>query len=253
MVARPVTQSQFRKWTLSAHVYACRCDDQVVLLDLMRDKYLAVGAAQSNSLKRVVENWPGPDTGTDDSRVQHATLPDPDPIASRLVQRGLLTDPASPHGRLPMVTLPEATATLGEVEATEADRITSRCLFQFLRSASSAAFSLRARPLLTVVRAVIARRAAFARHAEQLLPMDRVRRTVAVYERLRPLLFTSNDKCLFDSLALVNFLAYQRIFPRWVIGVTTGPFGAHSWVQSDQIVLNDLHEHVRRFTPILVV
>jgi hypothetical protein len=35
--------------------------------------------------------------------------------------------------------------------------------------------------------------------------------------------------------------------------VTTRPFGAHSWVQDGTMVLNDQHEHVRGFRPILVV
>lgn len=38
-----------------------------------------------------------------------------------------------------------------------------------------------------------------------------------------------------------------------VIGVRAEPFAAHSWVQVDQVVLNDTAEEVRRFTPILAL
>ena len=76
---------------------------------------------------------------------------------------------------------------------------------------------------------------------------------VAAYEAMRPLLFTARKECLLDSLALMAFLATEDVFPRWVLGVKTGPFGAHSWVQSGSTVLNDQHEHVRQFVPILVV
>jgi hypothetical protein len=67
------------------------------------------------------------------------------------------------------------------------------------------------------------------------------------------LLFTAHDRCLHDSLTLVRFLATKRLFPRWVIGVRTRPFAAHSWVQSGPTVLNDVHEHARDYRPILVV
>jgi len=75
----------------------------------------------------------------------------------------------------------------------------------------------------------------------------------AAYERLRPFVFTARDRCLYDSLALLGFLAKERHFPRWVVGVKTSPFGAHSWLQSGGTVVNDHHEYVRRFRPILVV
>lgn len=70
---------------------------------------------------------------------------------------------------------------------------------------------------------------------------------------MRPLVITSHDKCLHDSLTLVHFLASEHFYPQWVIGVRTRPFAAHSWVQAGPLVLNDVHEYVRGFTPILVV
>jgi hypothetical protein len=70
---------------------------------------------------------------------------------------------------------------------------------------------------------------------------------------MRPLVITSHDKCLHDSLTLLRFLAAEKLYPSWVVGVRTRPFAAHSWVQSGDLVLNDTHEYVRGFTPILVV
>ncbi|MCU7375150.1 lasso peptide biosynthesis B2 protein [Paucibacter sp. O1-1] len=76
---------------------------------------------------------------------------------------------------------------------------------------------------------------------------------VAAYERLRPLLFTARAQCLLDSLALIGFLARSGFAAHWVVGVRTGPFAAHSWVQNGNTVLNDQHEYVRQFRPIHVV
>ena len=90
---------------------------------------------------------------------------------------------------------------------------------------------------------------AVAEHAHQ----DRLQSAVAWYLRTRPLLSTAHEQCLKDSLTLIRFLASERLYPQWVIGVRTRPFAAHSWVQEGSLVLNDVHETVRRYTPILVV
>ena len=59
--------------------------------------------------------------------------------------------------------------------------------------------------------------------------------------------------CLFDSLALIHFLARFRVFPDWVFGVTADPFEAHCWVQTGGVVLNDTVERVSAFTPIMSI
>ncbi|WP_431257592.1 lasso peptide biosynthesis B2 protein [Roseateles chitinivorans] len=82
---------------------------------------------------------------------------------------------------------------------------------------------------------------------------ESIRLAALTFERLRPLAFSARDRCLHDSLSLVFFLFAEGLSARWVIGVKTNPFGAHSWVQSGRIVLNDQHEYVRAFRPILVV
>ncbi|RZI56887.1 MAG: lasso peptide biosynthesis B2 protein [Rubrivivax sp.] len=85
-------------------------------------------------------------------------------------------------------------------------------------------------------------------------PMSEAMRSALVaFDRLRPLAFTARDRCLHDSLALTMFLASEGHRARWVIGVKLSPFGAHSWVQYGRTVLNDQHDYVRAFRPILVV
>jgi hypothetical protein len=59
--------------------------------------------------------------------------------------------------------------------------------------------------------------------------------------------------CLFDSLALIHFLAQYGLYPDWVFGVSADPFEAHCWVQAGQVVLNDTVERVSAFTPILTI
>src|SRR5262249_46319108 len=89
--------------------------------------------------------------------------------------------------------------------------------------------------------------------AASAMDLETARRAVGAFIRLRPLLFGAQDACLFDSLALVRYLSYYRIFPNCVIGVQTGPFAAHCWVQEGAVVSNDAPECARRYTPILAV
>ena len=59
--------------------------------------------------------------------------------------------------------------------------------------------------------------------------------------------------CLFDSLALINFLSHYRLRARLVFGVHLAPFDAHCWVQVEDIVLDDALDNVRDYnTPIMV-
>ena len=85
------------------------------------------------------------------------------------------------------------------------------------------------------------------------LDVDRARRLVEAFARYRVFLFSSRNECLFDSLALIEFLARYDIYPDWVFGVQTRPFAAHCWVQHGDIVFNDTVEYVGGFTPIMVV
>lgn len=58
-------------------------------------------------------------------------------------------------------------------------------------------------------------------------------------------------KCLFDSLALLDFLHGQNAAATIVFGVKARPFTAHCWVEHAGAVLNDTVDHVGTFTPIL--
>ncbi|MES2956714.1 MAG: lasso peptide biosynthesis B2 protein [Pseudomonadota bacterium] len=243
-----VTQGQVQKLWLAPHVYACRSEDQVILLDLRRDKYLGVGGVHMPALSDAVEGWP-PDPVVNDVPVSSADL---SAVTKRLMLQGLLTDRPPGKEWRSSATVPEAISSLVDEDSAHRVRIGLRRMFWFLQSVAAAALSLRCRSLLAVVGAVATRRERLTVGAEPF-SLAAARDAVAAFDRLRPLVFTSRDKCLFDSLALVNFLAHEGIFPRWVVGVHTGPFGAHSWVQSGGLVLNDLHQRVRRFRPILVV
>lgn len=232
---------------LAPHVRACLDGEQVILLDLRCNKYLGIGGPQSGALVDQVEGWPS----NPDCTADHPTPAAIGLLTQRLASQGLLTDTSSPHP--PNATVEEATSSFDLETSLEGSSIGARRLGRFLQSAATAALWMRFRSLQSIATAVSTRRHRLQGAASDKDVSDAMWSGTAAYEKLRPLFLTAQDKCLHDSLALVGFLAWEGAFPRWVIGVKTRPFGAHSWVQIGATVLNDQHENVRRFRPILVV
>jgi len=237
-----------RRLRFASHVRACRIEDQIILLDLRHNRYLGIGGPQSNALAGHVEGWP---RSSEQAQACATTAAGLGALTRRLASQGLLTD--MPPERLPDATVAEATSSLDFESVAIDSRIGTRRLGRFLQSAAVAALWMRCRSLQSIATAVAARRERLQAMSLNRDSLDAMTSGTAAYDRLRPFVFTARDKCLHDSLALIGFLASEGAFPRWVIGVKTRPFGAHSWVQSGGTVLNDQHENVRRFRPILVV
>ena len=234
---------------LASHVRACESDGQVILLDLKHNRYLGVGGSTAKALAERVAGWPAFSDRTDSYPAREAV----ESMTQRLLTQGLLTDTASCTrlDRLPDATVDEATASLDFEDASTDRTIGARQFAHFLKSAAVAAWWMRCLSLQSIAMAVATRRERLKGPNSDSL--EAMRKGTADYEKLRPFVFTAQERCLHDSLALVGYLAAQGALPRWVIGVKTCPFGAHSWVQSGHTVLNDQHEYVRRFRPILVV
>ena len=234
---------------LAPHVRACHADGQIILLDLQRSRYVAVSAQPA--LGSTIAGWPAatlPDTSTattslTPSQIHRLTAP--------LLVQGLLTE--QPGDALaPLPRLPTPGRSLSADGAASTRPVDWRRACRFYRSASAAALRLRCQSLAGVAEAV-ARHRAGPPGTGDAFTLDAAQAAVAAYQRLRLFAFTAHDRCLHDALTLVGFLADEGIAAHWVIGVRTRPFGAHAWVQIGDVVLNDQHEQVRRYTPILVV
>jgi hypothetical protein len=242
-----------QKFLLAPHVYPCVTDDHVVLLDLARDKYIGVGREQMGALAEHVEGWPriggspavpGPDARSPNTRA--------DAVVNKMLAAGMLTrDPAVGKEAQPL-RMPPANAALVEPDLDWRPAVAFSDVVRFLMASLITAVAMRLLPIRSVVMGTARRKAAAASSAKPF-DVDVARRATEVFLYLRPLLFSAQDACLFDSLALTRFLSYYRQFPSCVIGVQTGPFGAHCWVQEGDVVFNDAPEYVRRFTPILAV
>lgn len=238
---KPTGHPQLR---LADHVRATCVDGQVILLDLRRGRY--IGAAACPELADAIEGWPVPPdaSGRPAHPLQLSRWTAP------LQAQGLVTDRPS-VAIAPMKSLQAPARSLNADETVPHGAVGWRQWTRFHRSAASAALRLQCQSLATIAAAVIAQRPIHA-DADMAKTLVATQAAVTAYQRLRLFVFTAHNRCLHDALTLVTFLAAEGIAAHWVIGVRTRPFGAHAWAQIGDIVLNDQHEQVRRYAPILV-
>lgn len=243
-------------YLLAPHVYPCVVGQHVVLMDLERDKYVAVVPA--HRLAPWVRGWPvaaQQPSGTPDNQDG-----EPDALVSQMLAHGMLvTDPHVGKPAVP-VTTARPQRTLVEFDLDLRPRVSAAQLLRFGRSCLQAQLSLKLRPIQSIVESVRERKARLAaRGARGSDPAGGrewardVRPLVTAFTRLRPLFYTLRAACLLDSLTLLHFLSADGICPDWVFGVKTEPFDAHCWVQQGEILLNDVPDRVRQYSPILVV
>jgi hypothetical protein len=237
------------RYGLAEHVFVCGDEEYVIVLDLKQDRYFTLDATRTAVLAPLLPGWPAP-------RVSGKSSEGPglgaDEAAAPLLRQGWLLElPAASKEATP-VRLPSPETELPGSTAVQGARIGVGAVLTFVFASIFSKLALRIWRFERVIRRVAARKAARA-SASGPLDITRARQLVDIFGRLRVFLFSHRDKCLHDSLALLEFLARYDIFPNWVFGVRARPFVAHCWVQYEDIVFNDTVEHVIGYTPIMLV
>ena len=237
-------------YLLAPHVFPCVSGQHVVLMDLERDKYVAV--APAHRLADWVRGWPvGPPVDAAQASGIHNRGGDSDDLVPQLLAHGMLvTDPRLGKPAVP-VAIPRPERTLVEFDFDIRPRASAAHLWRFARSCLRAQLALKLSPMQSIVQAVRERKARLERAARR--PPPDIGAIVTAFTRLRPLFYTPRAACLLDSLTLLHFLSADGIAPQWVFGVKTDPFDAHCWVQQGQVLFNDVPDRVRQYSPILVV
>ncbi len=234
------------RYGLAKHVFVCRDEEYIVVLDLKQDRYFALEAAKTAALSTELPGWPA---AAPEETVPNSTI---EQVAAPLLRQGWLVQlPAESKDATPIrVPTPELDLLVDTAHVSA--ELTVRTVFAFVAASIFAKFALRFWALERVIRHVAERK---ARHGNPSTPLDleRARRLMNAFRRLRVFLFSSREECLHDSLAVLEFLARHGLFPTWVFGVRARPFAAHCWVQHADIVFNDTVEHVGAYTPIMAV
>ena len=230
------------------HIYLCQTREGVLFLNLRNEKYVGVSGAELQCLRALVPGWPIGTSGRDGPELPERALQ----AARKLHDAGLLTTDARCGKAAHAPQVEDGASSLLQQIPDSPSKGTLTRLVRLIYAAITVAGALKFRSLECVVRRVRRRKMGRA----QMTPAVEASGIATLSQeffRLRPLVYSSRDKCLYDCLVLLEFLASFSLFPTLVIGVTTFPFRAHCWLQYGPLVLTDYVEHIRTYTPILVV
>ena len=237
----------FSAYYLQKDAYFCLSGRHCVILDAKTDRYLGVDRREFELLSLQFEHEAeaaSPPISSPGFRPPTCTLVD------ELVAAGILTMDRKNSKQilptsfvLPVTNLLDADyrpPTLAELWA----------LPPFIAGCMQSQHWLN-RQIFHATLTTVQSRAARGRH-KQRLSAERLHALVSTFRSLR-MYFPHKYLCFFDSLALLNFLAFYGSYPTWVFGVQAEPFCAHCWVQQDNVLLNDTVERVSMYTPIMTV
>ena len=236
-------------YELPAHVRACARREGTVLLDLRKNRYFAVGSAESALLSTVVANWPRASTSSCAANTP-TVVETADRYASALIRAELLSMSASlPSLGTLEVAVPQA--AIGE-EIIQRSAVSICDVTRFFRARRWARRSVRSCSFEAIAQAVDALRKGKETCAVTVVNSEVVR-LVCVFRTLRPATLKARGQCLVHSLALLRFLVDYGVIATWVVGVRLRPWGAHSWLQIGEYVLDATPDDVSGFDPILAV
>ena len=233
---------------LADHAYCCEFEDGAIILELRTGTYMGVHARYLPVIKSRVRNWP--DSLHTGDRATSSADTDSDAVFAGLLKRGILSKSPAP-ARNAVAPPPHASLTIPAVMCV--DRFAPLPFIgQFLHAFFKTILWHGDRRMISLLDWIQRKQHSINRKGLAPDP-HRLLLTVMYFCRLRLWFYTSDQHCLFDSLALAVYLTRQAIACTFLIGVSTKPFTAHAWVQVGDLVLNDTAEHVQTFTPILVV
>lgn len=228
------------KLYLPHHVHFCQRGEVYVFLDLQKDDYVLVNGTAAGCLRGIL-------SGTD------TTCSRPDSINSplgELLNIGLLTRDPCDGRTLQTTRINVAMEGLLDLDDVRNAHISSNYVACFAMSCLSAAARFRSSGLESAISRMRRRKARLS--TTQPVDFARARELTATFKRLRTL-FPRDYLCLFDSFALIEFLANYQIFPTCVFGVRLEPWAAHCWVQEGVFVFNEDVEEAASYTPIMAI
>ena len=241
--------SKMLAYRIPKHVYFCQSGAETVFLDLKRNRYSAINNKHASLLDDLVDGWCA-GTAHEDQAAREQEI-DTDKVVETLLSKGLLTKSIADGKKAQPTSIDSAILDLHR-EYRSIPSVHISQFGRFLVSSMTAFLMLRIRSLEQIVQSVENKKTSRKRNVNEA-DLGRTLELVLVYQALRPFFFRGKDACLVDSLALLEFLRRHGVHTTWVIGVMTGPFRAHSWLQQGRTVLNDRLVRVNMFTPILAI
>jgi hypothetical protein len=207
---------------LAPHAHAVAIDGDLVLLDVRRDAYACLADTGRLTL--------APDRRSLEAQDVDALAP----LASAGLLAARPTRVRAPPPRPLRGLAPPETRAAGR----EALRLGLACADLAGRYAG--------RPFARVLAAVRPLPAAIDVPDPEVLRLAAVFRSAVVWAPV-------DGKCLVRAFLLRRFLERSGRSAAWVFGVRVWPFGAHCWLQSGEVALDDAPERLAPYHPILAV
>lgn len=213
-------------------IHWCSVSGFSVILDVDNDKYHSIPANEFEALLPYIEGIPAVTATTQ-------VPPTLVSLVNELIALGIVVSTGARAPQRRIRCLPHPTQLISTADALVPLKYALRYGFSFLAACIVADHLIRFRPLRRTVARIVERK----RRRPSASDHDRLVYLTRVFHSLRPL-YPRPYLCLFDSLALLEFLAHWGFLPSLVFGVTVNPFLAHCWVQDGSLVLCD----TRRFS-----
>lgn len=226
------------EYFLAPHVHFCCRGDAFVFLDLRQDDYTLVNGNAATALQQLLQGQ------LDNSRPELAAA------LKELLDGGLLTTDRRAGKNIRSTRTELALEPLLDSEAQSPTSLRISHLYRFVVACTTASARLRWGRIEDTVKAVERRKARRSSHTQ--VDLNKARELTSAFRTLRAL-FPRNYLCLYDSLALLEFLARFDVHPTWVFGIKLEPWAAHCWVQHGQFVFNEGVEEAAAYTPIMAV
>ncbi len=232
---------------LSKDCFVCKMGCHWIILSARRDRYLCVAHADLASIGDQLHGW-------QDQSIAMPTLSaqvGANPFIESLISNGIITSDSIAGKSFAEPHYPVPDRQMEPAEPIRQGRVSPFRVARFFLACATADWQLRTTAICRTLTRVEKRRLR-AGPAPAVNDAALALSLVGIFKSLRPL-YPRPYLCLFDSLALLEFLAGYHFFPRVVFGVVADPFQAHCWLQEGATVFNDDLERVGRFRPILSV
>ncbi len=241
------------EYYLRRDIFFCSVQGNILFVNLCRDSYQLLTTEYASKLIKRIPSFIGKDAQCDYGTLseENDASYSAEQIVNTLIDQKILTTNAAEGNPIAQVNVEIPTRSIFEDQPIRSF-IAPADIFRFLFASYRVMRNLKNQSLDLVIHQMRARKAkkrAFA----ATYNFDEAHRLTHAFKRMLPFLKTREDECLFEGLALTEFLSYYGIFPTCVIGVVTDEFGAHCWVQDRGCVFNDTVERVLDFTPIVSI
>jgi hypothetical protein len=236
------------KYYLSSHAYICDTGHHRLFLDLLADRYLAVDRGQMALIHPLLHRY---GNAIEEDEMIGTFSKDSIELLSDLVAAGVLTLDSVSGRQVRPLQIPLATETLATLAVGPS--VGTRVIHfpRVILALANAHRSLSRQSIYGTVHR-ISRTKRERRNSMQSIPLETLSRLIAIFNSLRAF-YPRDYVCLFDSLALLEFLIPFGVRADWIFGVASDPFAAHCWLQQGNVVLNDPLEKVAGYCPILAV